>query len=183
VRRTRAARLTPLHHPNRQDHRPTIGQHIAEQAHRTGGAAHFTAPVVQQRIEGDRAWIAPADHLLRELALSSVQLATHHEAHACYRRRSIPGVGTILALVRLDESPARPCFPRLQAVVAYGRLGTGAKHSAGQRAGSTGAKSGHADRQWAFAEAAVLFLRHHSAGPKASARWERNHGRGKAVPG
>jgi hypothetical protein len=45
----------------------------------------------------------------------------------------------------------------------------------------TSTKSGQADLTWAFAEAAVLFLRHNPAGQKSLTRWERQHGQGKAL--
>jgi transposase len=120
-------------------------------------------------------------HLLSDLELSMVQRATPHDANACYRRRSIPGVGKILALVLLYEIHAIHRFPRVQECVSYCRLGKCAKESAGKRSGSTGAKISNAYLKWAFSEAAVLFLRNNPAGQKALARLERNHGRGKAL--
>jgi transposase len=56
-----------------------------------------------------------------------------------------------------------------------------AKESAGKRYGTSGTKIGNAYLKWAFAEAAVLFLRHNPAGQKSLARLERKHGKGKAL--
>jgi transposase len=129
----------------------------------------------------DLALIEHADPLLRDLELSIVQMAKHHDANVFYRLRSIPGVGTMLALVLLYAIHDSQRFPRGQAFVSYGRLVNWAQEAAGNRDGSTGAKSGNAARTWAFSEAAVLFLRNNPAGQKALARWERKHGRGKAL--
>ena len=57
----------------------------------------------------------------------------------------------------------------------------GAKESAGKRYGTSGAKIGHAYRKWAFSEAALLCLRNHPAGQKYLARFEKKHGKGKAL--
>jgi hypothetical protein len=71
----------------------------------------------------------------------------------------VPGIGTILRRVLLDDIQAIARVPRVQAVVSSCRLVTCAKASAGTRCGTSGAQSGHAPRTWAFAAAAVLCLR------------------------
>jgi hypothetical protein len=72
-------------------------------------------------------------------------------------------------------------FPRVQDFVSYCRLVKGAKASAGKRVGTSGTKIGHADLQWAFSEAAALFLRHNPAGQTRLARLEKKQGQGKAL--
>jgi hypothetical protein len=67
------------------------------------------------------------------------------------------------------------------AFVSSGRLVQCATEAAGKRSGTSGTKLGHASLQWAFAEAAVLFLRNHPVGQKDLARLERRHGQGKAL--
>jgi hypothetical protein len=47
--------------------------------------------------------------------------------------------------------------------------------------GTSGKNIGHADRKWAFSEAAVRFLRNNEAGQKPLARWEKTHDKGKAL--
>jgi transposase len=84
-------------------------------------------------------------------------------------------------LVLLDEMHDITRFPRVQACVSYCRLVTCAKESAGQRDGTSGTKIGNAYLTWAFSEAAVLFLRNHPAGQKYLARFEKKHGKGKAL--
>ena len=61
----------------------------------------------------------------------------------------------------------------LTLIHSYDRLVTCAKESAGMRYGASGEKIGHASLNWAFSEAAVLFLRNHPAGQKYLACSER----------
>jgi Transposase/Transposase IS116/IS110/IS902 family len=179
--RKRAALLTHIQKTNRQYTLPAIGKKIAYKANRAGVAERFPDPAVQKSIEADLALIDHDERLLSDLALYIVQLAKHHEANAFYRRRSIPGVGKIRALVRLYEIHDIHRFPRVQACVSDGRLVNCAKEAAGKRDGRMGAESGNACLKWAFAEAAVLFLRNNPAGQKVLARLERKQGKGKAL--
>jgi transposase len=110
-----------------------------------------------------------------------VQTAKHHDAHTFYCRRSIPGVGKILALVMLYEMHDIHRFPSVQDFVSYCRLVKCARASAGKRYGTSGKQIGNAHLQWAFSEAAVLFLRHNPAGQQYLARLENKHGKGKAL--
>jgi transposase len=102
-------------------------------------------------------------------------------AHALSRLRTVPGIGNILRVVLRYESHDMQRFPRVQDVVSYGRLGTCAKASAGTRDGVSGTTIGHASLTWAFAEAAVLFLRNHPAGQKWLARLAKTHDQGKTL--
>jgi transposase len=129
----------------------------------------------------DLALIDPADHRRTDLALAMVNTATQHDAHTFYRRRSVPGLGTIVSLVLLDAIHDIRRFPRGQAFVSSCRLGTCAHASAGKRAGTSGTKMGHAALTWAFSEAAVLGWRHHPAGQPYLARLAQQHGQGKAL--
>jgi hypothetical protein len=156
--------LAHLQHTNRQDHLPAIGQKIASKAHRVGGAERFPAPAVQQSSEGELALIGHDDARLRDVALAIGRTAKPHNAHTRSLRRTVPGLGDILSLVRRDELPDSQRCPRVQACVAYGRLVTCAQASAGKRDGTSGTQSGNASLQWAFADAAVLCLRSHAAG-------------------
>jgi transposase len=113
--------------------------------------------------------------------LTIVQTAKQHHAQALDRLHSVPGSGKLLRLVLLYAMPAITRFPRVHDVVSYCRLVQGAKESAGQRYGTTGAKIGHASLQWAFSEAALLCLRNNPVGQKYLARLEPTHGKGKAL--
>jgi transposase len=87
----------------------------------------------------------------------------------------------MLSLVLRYEIQAIERFPRVQDFVSYGRLVKCAKESAGKRYGTSGTKIGKAHLQWAFSEAAILFLRDHPAAQKDLARVEKNHDKGKAL--
>jgi transposase len=178
--RQRAALLAHIQHTNSQDHLPEIGKTLADKTNRVGVAERLPDLAVQKRIAGDLALIHHDDRLLTDLELSIVQTAQEHEAQTFSRLRSLPGVGKILARVRLYEIHAIRRFPRVQEFVAYGRLGTCAKESAGKRDGTSGQQIGNAYLTWAFSEAAVLCLRNHPAGQKYLARIEKTPGTGKA---
>jgi transposase len=129
----------------------------------------------------DVALMGHHDRLRTDRERDLVQTAKAHDAQTCYRVRTIPGVGKILALVlRYDIHDIRRC-PRVQACVSYGRLVTCAQESAGQRDGTSGKKIGNADLQWAFSAAAVLCVRNNPAGQKSLARLEKKHRKGKAL--
>ena len=85
----------------------------------------------------------------------------------------MPGIGTILRLVWLYAIPEIDRCPRVQDVVSSCRLGKGAQESAGNRLGTSGAKIDKAPLTWAFAEAAVLFLRDHPPAQQSLARVEK----------
>jgi transposase len=179
--RQRAELLAPIQQTNSQSNLPEIHQKLASKAHRGGVAERFPEPAVQKRLAVDLALIHTSDRLLTGLERDLVQTATAHEAQTFSRRRSIPGVGTILALVLLYEIHHIRRFPRVQACVSYCRLVKCAQESAGKRDGTSGTKIGNAYLKWAFSEAAVLFLRDHPAGQKYLARIARKHGKGKAL--
>jgi transposase len=179
--RKRAELLAHVQQTTSQYTLPEIGKKLAYQANRQGVAERFADPAVQKSIEVDLARIEPDDHLLTDLELTLVNTAQQHDANTFYRRRSVPGIGKILSLVRLDAIHDIRRFPRGQEFVSYCRLVKCAKESAGKRSGTAGAKIGNAYLQWAFSEAAVLFLRDHAAGQTYLARLEKQHGKGKAL--
>jgi transposase len=179
--RHRAGLLAHRQQTNSQDNLPQIGTKLAYKANRGGGAARFSAPAVQKSIDVARPLIGSYARLLTELELEIVNMATGHDAQTFYRLRSIPGVGNILALGRLYEIHAIHRCPRGQEFGSYCRLVKCAKASAGKRYGRAGAKIGNAYLQWAFSEAAVLFVRNHPAGHTYLARLAKTHGQGKAL--
>lgn len=77
--------------------------------------------------------------------------------------------------------PQRDRFPRGQDVASYCRLVKGAKASGGKRWGPAGNPSGNAHRNWAFADAATLFLRGHEPGQTSLAQLEKKPATGKAL--
>jgi transposase len=168
--RKRAELLTHVPQTNWQYNVPAIGKKIASKANRAGVAERFPDPAVQKSLEVALALLDYDAPLLRDLALTIVQTAKQHEAHTLYLLQTVPGIGKRLSLVLLYELHDMARFPRVQDFVSYCRLVKCAQESAGKHYGTSGTKSGHAYRKWAFSEAAVLFLRTNPAGQKYRAR-------------
>lgn len=93
----------------------------------------------------------------------------------------MPSIGKLRSLVLLDAIHDIARFASVQDCVSSCRLVKCARESAGTRYGPSGKKIGTAHLTWAFAEAAVLFLRKNPAGPQHVARLEHTHGKGKAL--
>ena len=56
-----------------------------------------------------------------------------------------------------------------------------AKESSGKKLGTSGKKIGNVHLRWAFAEAAVLFIRQSKPGKEYFAKLEHKHGKAKAL--
>ena len=69
----------------------------------------------------------------------------------------------------------------MQDFVSYCRVVKGAKESNGQRLGIAGKKIGNRPLHWAFAEAALLFLRQHPLGKEYFTNLEHKHGKATAL--
>ena len=179
--RKRAELLAHLQNTNSQYNLPEIGKKLAYQAHRAGVEEHFPDPRVRKTIAVDVSLIDPYDQLLGEVELYITRTATAHDVQTCARLQSVPGIGQILALVLLSEIQDLTRFPRVPAFVSYCRLVKCAKESGGKRLGTSGKKIGTVPLRWAFAEAAVLFLRQNQPGKEYFAKLERKHGKGKAL--
>jgi transposase len=153
---------------------------LAQPQKRRGLIERFEHACVQQTIAGDLALVAFYAPRLAELERSIEQTAHRHDPVALARLRTSPGVGTILALVRLDELEAIARCPRVQAFGSSCRLVTRARASHGTRHGPSGQTSGNAHLPWAFPDAAVLVLKHHEPAHQSLARLATQHGTGKA---
>jgi len=179
--RKRGELLAHVQNTNSQYNLPAIGKKIAYKANRDGVAERFADPAVQKSIEVDLALIGYYDALLRDVELSIVKTAKHHDANTLYLLQTVPGIGKILSLVLLYEIHDIERFPRVQDFASYCRLVKCARESAGKRSGTSGNKIGNAHLKWAFSEAAVLFLRDNPAAQKFLARLEHKHSKGKAL--
>jgi transposase len=177
----RAELLAHVQNTNSQYNLPAIGKKIADKANRDGVAECFADPAVHKSIEVDLALITYYDELLRDVELTILKTAKHHDANTLYLLQTVPGIGKILSLVLLYEIHRIERFPTVQDFVSYCRLVKCAKKSNGKRLGTSGAKIGNAHLKWAFSEAAVLFLRDHPAAQKYLARLEKKHDKGKAL--
>jgi transposase len=179
--RKRGELLAHVQNTNSQYNLPAIGKKIAYKANRDGVAERFADPAVHKSIEVDLALITYYDELLRDVELTIVKTAKHHDAQTLYLLQTVPGIGKILSLVLLYEIHDIERFPRVQDFASYCRLVKCARESAGKRSGTSGAKIGNAHLKWAFSEAAVLFLRDNPAGQKLLTRLEKKHSKGKAL--
>ena len=179
--RKRGELLAHVQNTNSQYNLPAIGKKIAYKANRDGVAERFADPAVQKSLEVDLALITYYDALLRDVELTIVKIAKHHDAHTLYLLQTVPGIGKILSLVLLYEMHDIARFPRVQDFASYCRLVKCAKESAGKRSGTSGSQIGHAHLTWAFSEAAVLCLRDHPAGQQWLTRLEHKHSKGKAL--
>ena len=179
--RKRSELLAHVQNTNSQYNLPEIGKKIAYKANRAGVAERFRDPAVQKTIEVDLALITSYDELLKNLELSILKTAKHHDAHTLYLLQTVPGIGKILSLVLLYEIHQIDRFPSVQDFVSYARLVKCAKESAGKRLGTSGKKIGNAHLKWAFSEATTLFLRNNPQGQQLLARLEKKHNKGKAL--
>jgi transposase len=179
--RQRADLLAHIQNTTSQYNLPEFGKKLAYKANRQGVEEHFPEPRVRKSMEVDLALIDQYDKLLGDLELYIVRTAKAHDVQTFSRLQSVPGIGKILALVILYEIHDIVRFPRVQDFISYCRLTKCAKESAGKRYGFSGKKIGNPQLQWAFSEAAVLFLRQNQPGQAYFAKLERKHGKGKAL--
>jgi Transposase IS116/IS110/IS902 family len=177
----RAAVSAHLQHTGSQDHLSDPLGRMAQPQNRRGLIARFAHACVQQHIAGDLALVDGDDPRLAELERSIEKTAHRHDPGSWARLRTIPGVGNILALVRRYAIEAIARFPRVQAFVSYSRLVKRARASHGQRQGTSDKKIANAHLTWAFAEAAVRFLKHNEPGQQYLATLATTHGNGKAL--
>jgi transposase len=178
---TRGELLAHVHNTNSQYNLPAIGKNLAYKANRDGVAERCADAAVQKSIEVDLALISYDDALLRDVERTILKTAKHHDANTLYLLHTVPGIGKMLGLVLLYAIHHIERFPRVQDFASYSRLITCAKESNGKRSGTSGSTMGHAHRTWAFAEAAVFFLRDNPEGQKFLSRLEKKHGKGKAL--
>jgi transposase len=179
--RKRAELLAHIQNTNSQYNLPEIGKKLADKANREGVEEHFPDPSVRKTIEVEVSLIDHYDQLLGEVELYITRTAKAHDVQTFSRLQSVPGIGKILALVILYEIQDIARFPRVQDFVSYCRLVKCAKESGGKRLGTSGKKIGNVHLRWAFAEAAVLFLRQNQPGKEYFTKLERKHGKAKAL--
>jgi transposase len=179
--RKRAELLAHIQNTHSQYNLPEIGKKLAYKANREGVEDHFPDPSVQKTIEVDVSLIDHYDQLLGEVELYLTRSAKTHDVQTFSRLQSVPGIGQILALVILYEIQDITRFPRVQDFVSYCRLVKCAKESHGKRLGTAGKKIGNVHLRWAFAAAAVLFIRQRQPGKAYFTTLEHQHGKAKAL--
>src|SRR6266850_5570134 len=170
-----------MHNTKSQYNLPEIGKKLAYKANRAGVEEHFPDPSVRKAIAVDLSLLEHYDKVLGEVELYLTRSAKTHDGQTFARLQSVPGIGQILALVILYEIQDIARFPRVQDFVSYCRLVKCAKESNGKRLGTSGKKIGNVHLRWAFAEAAILFLRQNQLGKAYFAKLEHKHGKAKAL--
>ena len=181
--RKRAELLAHIQNTNSQYHLSEIGKKLAYQAKREGVEEHFPDPSVRKTIAVEVSLIDHYDKVLGEGELYLTRSAKAHDVQTFSRLHSVPGSGQILALVMLYEIQDLARFPRVQDFVSYCRVVKCAKESTGKRLDTSGKKIGNVHLRWAFAEAAVLFLRHNQPGKEYFAKLAHKHGKATALTG
>jgi transposase len=179
--RKRAELLAHIQNTNSQYNLPEIGKKLAYKANRDGVEEHFPEPSVRKTIEVDVSRSDHYDQLLGEVELYMTRSAKAHDVQTFARLQSVPGIGQSLALVILYEIQDIARFPRVQDFVSYCRLVKCAKESNGKRLGTSGKKIGTVPLRWAFAEAAVLFLRQNQLGKEYFTTLDHQHGKATAL--
>ncbi len=177
----RAELLAHIQNTNSQYNLPEIGKKLAYKANREGVEEHFPDPRVRKTIAVEVSLIDHYDKVLGEVELYITRTAKAHDMQTFSRLQSVPGIGQILALVILYEIQDIARLPRVQDFVSYCRLVKCAKESGGKRLGTSGKKIGNVHLRWAFAAAAVLFLRQNQLGKEYFTKLEPKHGKAKAL--
>jgi transposase len=154
---------------------------IAKPQNRRGLIERFDHGCVQQNMAVDLALVDCDDPLLADLERYIEKTAHGHDPVSLALPRTIPGVGTILALVVRYEIEEIARFPRVQEFDSSCRLVKRARESNGNRHGPSGKQSGNAHLKWAFSEAAVLFLKNTEPAKKYLTKIATRHGKGKAL--
>jgi len=160
---------------------PALPKRLAYRCNRDGVAERFLDSSAKKSVELDLALMDAYDRMILDVERHILHAAKELDADTLYRLQSVPGIGKILALTIDYEIGDVARFPTVQDFASYARLVKPSKESAGRLRGHGGQKIGNAHLKWAFSEAAVLFLRNNPAGHKLLARYERKHGKPKAL--
>lgn len=180
--RKRAELLAHIQNTNSQYNLPEFGGRISRsRKQREGIHERFADAEVAKAIEVDCALIDHYDALLADLEKHILACAKDHDPQSLMLLDSVPGVGSVLALILLYEIHDIGRFPRVQDFLSYCRLVKCKSESAGKTYGSQGAKIGNAHLKWAFSEAAATFLRNNPPAQKLHQRLVKQHGKGKAL--
>ena len=166
---------------NYQYNLPTITQKLDRRANRDALAERFGDSSVRKNVEADIHLLDSMEVEIKSLENYIIQHAKGYDPRTYYRLQTVPGIGTILALVILYEVEDITRFPSVQQFCSYARLVKCPKESAGKRYGFSGGRIGNAHLKWAFSEATALFMRESERAKRYVAKMARKHGKGKAM--
>jgi transposase len=181
--RKRAEALVHLTNTNSQYNLPPLAKKLAYPANRAelNLPARFADPSVQKNVELDLARIDTYDAQIGAVELYLTRAAKVDDPQAYARLRSLPGIGPVLTLILLYEIHDIRRFPEVGQFLSYARLVRCTHESAGKKQGTGGNKIGNAHLKWAFSEAACLLLRESDEAKRWLARWEKMHGKARAL--
>src|SRR5262245_52565764 len=181
--RRRAETLVHLTNTNSQYNLPPLTKKLAYAQNRAelDLPQRFTDPNVRKNVELDLALIDTCDEQIRAVELYLTRTAKVDDPQAYARLRSVPGIGSVLALVLLYEIHDVRRFPEVGQFLSYARLVRCGHESAGKKQGTGGNKIGNAHLKWAFSEAACLFLRESEQAKRWLARREKKYGKARAL--
>jgi transposase len=179
--RQRAELSVHIQNTTSQYNLPPLQKRLSYRCNRDGIAERFLDPSARKSVELDLALMEVYDQRILDLERHILNTAKEHDGDVLYRLQSVQGIGKILALTIHYEVGDIARFPTVQDFASYARLVKPSKESAGRVHGHGGGKIGNAHLKWSFSEAAVLFLRDNPAGQKLLARYERKHGKPKAL--
>ena len=170
-----------IQNTNTQYNLPAFGKKLSRKYNHDGVAERFEDPQVKKSVEVDLAIVESLNPILKSLEWHIEKTARQHDYHTLYLLRSIPGVGSILALVILYEVHDIKRFARVQDFCSYARLIKPVKESDGKWAGHSNKKIGNHHLKWAIKEAAALMLRSSSQAKDLVAKYTRKYNKGKAL--
>ena len=158
--RQRAQLIAHIQNTNTQFNLPPFPKKLTYAGNRSVDIAErFADPSTQLAVSADLNLIAAYDKQIAELERHLVKNAKVDDPVTFGLLRTVPGIGPILGLTRLDEIDTIGRFPEPGHFLSYARLVRCAHESAGKVKGSGGKKIGNAHLKWAFSEAACLMLR------------------------
>src|SRR5262249_41972170 len=140
----------------------------------------FADPSVRPNVTTDLALSDAFDEQMHARELYLTRTAKVDDPHAYQRRRSIPGVGPVRALLFRYEIHDGGRCPAVANFLCYAWRVRGAHARAGKTKGSGGATIGNAPLKWATGAAACLLVRSRAQAKKWLARKEKTHGTAQA---
>lgn len=177
----RAELLTHVQCTRHQYNLDAIGKNLGKKCHRLHLAETFPEGPVRKMAEVDLTVIENLDPVIHDLERYVERHARQDDPVALNLLRTVPGIGSILALVILYEIHDISRFPTVGQFCSYARLVKCQASSDGKALGTSGRKIGNAYLKWAFSEAALLFLRGNEQAEKYKQKLQRKHGKGGAL--
>ncbi len=157
--RRRAEAMAHIRLLGMQHNLPPIAGSLDVKKNRIGLAEQFSDPSVRMSVTIDLQTIDDHDRKIADLEKYLQRFAKIDDPNTYYRLRSIPGVGTTLAMIFMYEIGPVDRFGSVGKFLSYARLVRGQHTSAGKSYGSSGHKIGNPHLKWAFSEAALLCKR------------------------